>query len=332
MTIKFLKSIFAGVIFVFVIGLNIQSGCNKSLPPSPTPPTIASLINTGTNFTILKAAMQKANLETLLNGNGNFTVFAPTNNAFGASNITAVTISTSSVAAVTELLKYHVVSSAAYKEANFPAVATAVNSLATANNTLYLKLTTGLGAVNGQPLGQSNIVASNGVLHVLNNVLGYPNTDLGAPTKNLFDLSLADTSLKLFRQAINKTIGATTDLKVLLTGTTAYTVFAPTNNALKLAGFDSTVIANTGASTLVPLLQYHMLNNRVFTTSLEDLAGISTLNATVGLIQPRVYKVTDIFIGGNGNSTVNRGKVLPAAANYLATNGVLHTIDRVILP
>ena len=324
-SILFTKTV-ACALFISVALLNIQAGCNKAVPAAPPPPTIAALINTGTNFTVLKAAMVKAGLETTLNGSGTFTVFAPTNNAFATMGITVASINTLSVAAVTEIFKYHIINTFAYTLANFTTTATAVNSMALVNNALYLKLNNGAGIVNGKPLAQANILASNGVLHVLDEPLGSPTANVGGPTQNIFNLATADTALKLFVQAVNKTMGSPNDIKALLTGTTAYTIFAPTNTAFIANGMDSTAIANALPATLVSVLQYHTLAGRMFSTYFNNLELLATLNTMPP--QPRVFKTTDIAIRGAANTSITQAKV--EKSNFLATNGVLHVIDKVV--
>jgi uncharacterized surface protein with fasciclin (FAS1) repeats len=319
---KSFKQYLVLALFVLFALVQLNAGCNKSVPPAPEPSSIAGLINTGINFTILKAAMVKAGLEPQLNSAGNFTMFAPTNSAFATKGITIATINAASQSSISELLKYHIINTQAVKQANFPAMHTAINSMATTNNALYLNLNNALGLVNGFKLAQANIQANNGFIHVLDTVLT-------APSQNIWAICNADTSLKLFRQAVNKTTTGATNILTLLNGTNNYSVFAPTNTAFKSAGYDSTAIANATATTLSSLLQYHLVNGFVFSTYLNNLDVLNTLN-TMAANQPRAFISSDLFIKGNANSNTNQAKVI--TANNLATNGVLHIVNNVILP
>jgi uncharacterized surface protein with fasciclin (FAS1) repeats len=145
--------------------------------------TVAEIAVANPNFTALVAALSKANLVSVFTGSGNFTVFAPTNAAFAqlpapfntVANINAIS-NPAQIAALTNILKYHVVASR-----NFAwdlGIFRRIETLATAPKN---KVTTILGYNNGSVKGDDNnmyaqitpadILATNGVVNVIDKVL-----------------------------------------------------------------------------------------------------------------------------------------------------------------
>ncbi|RYY70304.1 MAG: fasciclin domain-containing protein, partial [Chitinophagaceae bacterium] len=94
--------------------VTIFSSCKDDDDPGAMPnPNVVEIAQSDTSFSILVAAIQKANLVTTLsNSSANFTVFAPTNTAFRNAGITAATIAGFTASEVTNvltpLLTYHV--------------------------------------------------------------------------------------------------------------------------------------------------------------------------------------------------------------------------------
>ncbi len=146
--------------------------------------TIAGIaVADSANFSILVAALAKANLVSVFTGSGDFTVFAPTNAAFAqlpapfntAANINAIT-NPAQIAALANILKYHVVAGR-----NFAwdlGIFRRITTLAAAPNN---KITTILGYNNGSVKGDANtmyskitpadVLATNGVIQVIDKVL-----------------------------------------------------------------------------------------------------------------------------------------------------------------
>lgn len=136
------------------------------LPAGDNIPTTAS--NAGIFGTLLAAA-QAADLVGALSGDGPLTVFAPTDAAFAS--LPAGTVESllepGNKAKLASILKYHVVAGRVYAKD-----ALAAGSAATLQGTSVSIVTTANGAtVNGANLVQTDVDASNGVIHIIDKVL-----------------------------------------------------------------------------------------------------------------------------------------------------------------
>ena len=130
-------------------------------------PTIAQ--GTGVHNSLVAAVVQ-AELLTTLQGDGPFTVFAPTDDAFAAAGIDLSTMTTEDgKAALADILLYHVVSGAV------TASDVTDGMTAQAVNLDDLTFTVGEGVmVNDANVVQADVMASNGVIHVIDKVLMPP--------------------------------------------------------------------------------------------------------------------------------------------------------------
>ncbi len=297
------------------------------VPPSVKPivGTIVAPAYFNKNFTTLIAAVQAADasiLTTLLgNGpsNNKLTLFAPTNAAFTAAGITTLP----DKATLNAVLKYHVIDDDV-RAAELPAGSATITTL---GGKFYLSNNGANGVfINGTTkVTVTDIAGSNGVVHVIDRTLIPPSkTIAGIAT----DLSTA--SSPQFTQlvaALARTSGTDTDLLAAVSnGDANLTVFAPTDaafqqlyDALDVAGVNDIPLA-----TLTAVLQHHVVAARVFSTDLVN-GNVATLNGNV-TISATNKTITD----GSGN--VANLSTNAALLNVLATNGVIHTIDHVLLP
>lgn len=297
------------------------------VPPSITPivGTIVAPAYFNKNFTTLIAAVQAADesiLTTLL-GNGpsnkKLTLFAPTNAAFTAAGITTLP----DEATLNAVLTYHVIDDEV-RAAELPSGSASIPTL---GGNFYLSNNGANGVfINGTTqITATDIVQSNGVVHVINRTLIPPSkTIAGIAT----DLSTA--SSPQFTQlvaALARTSGTETDLLAAVSnGDANLTVFAPTDAAFEQLydALDVDGIDDIPLGTLTAVLQHHVVAARVFSTDLVN-GDVETLNGDV-TISATNKTITD----GSGN--VANLSTNAALLNVLATNGVIHTIDRVLLP
>ena len=274
------------------------------------------------DFTTLVAAVQAAGLVDTLKGEGPFTVFAPTNAAFAA--LPAGTVDTllkpENKGTLTAVLTYHVVPgrldaktlAAKVKAGKGSAALTTVQG-----ETLTVRSADGGVTVtdakgNVATVTIADVQQKNGVIHVIDKVL------LPAD-KTLVQTVLATPALSILGEAV-----VAAGLVDTLNGAGPFTVFAPTNDAFaalltELGVTKEQLLADKPLLTQV--LTYHVLAGRVLKADVPVNTPITTVQGGTFTVSPAL-RITD-----------QRGRSAGiAATDVLATNGVAHVIDKVILP
>ena len=277
---------------------------NAAGNPAPIP-NLAQVVAQTPNLSTLNAALVRANLTGAL-ATGNLTLFAPDNAAFTAAGITNV--NNVPVSTLDSILKYHVLGQTVGSSA--VPVSDTVKSLLGRN--IFASRNTNGVFVNGIKVTQADILASNGVMHVMNSNVLIP------PTKTIAQIASGDTSFSFLVAALVKL-----NLVNAVSGPGKYTVFAPTNAAFRAAGI--TDINAVPIATLDAVVKYHVLTTNVFASDLVNNATATTLQG--GTITIATTPAAGVKITGSAQpfSTIT-------AANITATNGVIHVINRVMLP
>ncbi len=270
-------------------------------------------------FSVLVEAVTAAGLTTTLSGTSNFTVFAPTNDAFNALlaelNITKAAL-LADRALLTRVLTYHVLPSRVLK-ADVP---TNVAIPTVQGDTLRISPAL---VITDQRTRTANItatdvLATNGVIHVIDKVI----LPTPAPAPDLVALAQSNPNLSVLVEAV-----VAAGLVDTLKGTGPFTVFAPTNAAFTelLAELNITkeaLLANKPLLTAV--LTYHVLPAKV------DKAGVPAGKA-IKTVQGGIFKIESIFDVLTITDGRNRKSAI-TATDIQASNGVVHTINRVLLP
>ena len=148
-----------------------------SAPAEPaTVGTIVEIAAGNPDFSTLVAAVGAAGLVETLNGEGPFTVFAPTNEAFAAlpAGVLDALLLPENKDALVKILTYHVV------PGTVMAADVAAGDVATVEGQNITIATDGGVTVNGAAVVQTDIVGSNGVIHVIDQVLLPPDVDAAA--------------------------------------------------------------------------------------------------------------------------------------------------------
>lgn len=305
----------------FMAAAFILFSCNKD-DNSPASNTIADVVVSNPDFSTLRAAVVRANLQATLSGTGPFTVFAPNDAGFTASGISTTTINTLTPAQLESILLYHTLG-AKVMAADVPAGPNAKVITASGDSVFVTKNTSGV-YVNGLKVITADVGADNGVIHVLNKVLV-------PPAGNIVETAVAgglDSLVKAVTRATSAPGGDPTLASTL--SNSRLTVFAPTNAAFTqlLATLSLTDINNIPIGTLVAVLKYHVVVGRAFSSDLSNtnLTMFAGGNTTINLTNGTGGGPT---ITGNGNGT-NRSNI--TATNIMCRNGVVHLIDRVLLP
>ncbi len=300
-----------------LLGLSILiTSCKNDDDDAPAPNTIVNVASGNANFSILASAVVKAGLAETLSGTTKYTVFAPTNAAFEAAGITQATIDNFAAGdpALQEILLYHVLAG----EVRAADVSTGlVTTAATSNNQMYINAGDAV-KINGTvTVTQTDLLASNGVIHVVDAVIEKPDNIATTATNITATASNADAGFSFLLAAINE---AGLNLNTIATNNGGtLTVFAPTNAAFKEAGLmTEAAVRNLGAAALTEILQYHIVAGRVFSSDLTDAANPATL-----LTEGNLYvSISDAGV------FLNEAQV--TATDVLTTDGVIHVIDRVI--
>ncbi|CAN5127512.1 hypothetical protein BH09BAC3_BH09BAC3_27790 [soil metagenome] len=290
------------------------------------PPTIVPIVGTivapayfNKQFTTLIAAVKAADpsiLTTLLSSTTNgFTLFAPTNAAFTKAGITTLP----SQATLTAVLQYHVLPTKVL-QAGLPTGSAAITTL---NGKFYLSNGAGGVFINGKTkVTATNIQATNGVVHVIDQTLLPPAKTIAALVTDYSNGSSPQFTQLL--AALARTGGQATDLLAAVSNDGNLTVFAPTDAAFAslYAALGVTGVNDVPLATLTDVLKKHVIASRVFSTDLQNGTS-ATLNGNVTI------NTTNLTVSGSNG---NVASLVPASLNILATNGVIHVIDKVLVP
>ncbi|MFM7839602.1 MAG: fasciclin domain-containing protein [Chitinophagaceae bacterium] len=307
--------------FLFLLTVAVfAASCKKSVDVTPT---IASVVTTTSEFSILSSAVNKAGLGTTLGSEGPFTVFAPNNEAFAAAGLTASTVSGLSATDLTKILLYHTLP-AKVVSTDVPAGPNA-KVITASGDSIFVTRNAGGVFINGIKVTQADIPASNGVIHKLTTGVLLP------PAGNIVNTAVAAKLDSLVKAVIYASTaqGGDPSLPATLSNATL-TVFAPTNEAFSalLTALNLKSISQIPVATLLAVLRYHVVGGRAFSSDLTNgnltmlAGGTTTINLTNG-------STGGPTITGSGNGG-NKSTIV--AANVMCTNGVVHVIDRVLLP
>ncbi|MFM6926621.1 MAG: fasciclin domain-containing protein [Ferruginibacter sp.] len=319
-----MKTRFNKILFAALSGaVIILSSCNKDDDPVVTN-TITDVVSNTASFSVLKEAVVKANLATTLSGAGPFTVFAPDNTAFASAGITSTTVASLSSTQLSDLLLYHTIGSKILA-ASVPAGPNAKVITAGGDSVFVTRNASGV-YVNGIKVAAADIAADNGVIHQLSKALNKPTGNVVATAQAAG--SGLDSLVKAIVRANNAPGGDPTLINTLSTAT--ITVFAPSNAAFTqlLGALGTNDINNIPVATLLAVLKYHVVAGRAFSSDLANgnLAMLAGGNTTINLTNGSGGGPT---IKGNGNGA-NASNIV--GTNLMCRNGVVHVIDRVLLP
>lgn len=306
-----MKAIISSIqVLLLFVGLSaVFVACDKDDDDSGNNKTIVQIVVDDPNFSVLEAAVVKAGLASALS-TGSLTVFAPDNAAFAAAGITESTINALPVAALDSILKYHVLGTKV-TSSGVP-VSDTVKTLLGLN--LYASNNANGVFVNGTKVKRADVQASNGVIHIIEK-------SLTPPTKTIAEIAAGNPDLSLLVAAVVRA-----GLLTAISSGGKYTVFAPTNAAFNTAGF-ATVndINNAPLNVITNVVKYHVLTTNVFAGDLT--AGLTAASLQGGTVTIGLTPAANLKITGTANAASNI-----TATNILATNGVIHVIDRVLLP
>lgn len=319
MTLKLIKKAFYLSLF---LGFGLLTSCDDDNDTKIIEENLVDIASSDSNFSVLVQALVKADLVSALEADGALTVFAPTNEAFQAlldKKPAWNSLDDVPVDVLKEVLLYHVLP--IYAPSQNLSDNQGVTTLNGAALTIDLSSGVKIESVTGQSVSvtQADILAKNGVIHAINEVL-LP----GELPKDITDLAIATPDLSILVQALQKA-----NLVSALQADGPFTVFAPTNAAFQ-ALLDSNASWNSlddiPVDVLTNVLLFHVVSGNIKSTDLSD-TYVNTL-ATGPNSEPLSLQVE--VTGGiefNGDSSPVSGLI-----DIEASNGVVHVIDKVMMP
>ena len=162
-----MRKIFFALMVVFAAASLAFAGGNRSKGMEPESKSIVEIAVEDGRFDTLVAALQAADLVGTLEGEGPFTVFAPTDDAFAMLPDGTVDALLNDIPTLQSILLYHVVPG--------NVMASDVVSLSSADTASGLELSisveNGAVKINDAQVIITDIVASNGVIHVIDRVI-----------------------------------------------------------------------------------------------------------------------------------------------------------------
>ena len=314
---------------LMVVTSLILAACAPAATPAPTAtqapeptatpePMLKDIVDTAVadgRFTTLVAAVGAAELVDTLKGEGPFTVFAPTDDAFAALPAGTVDelLKPENKQQLTDILLYHVVSGNV-----MAADVTALTSATTVlGKDVAIKVDMGNVYINEAKVIITDIETSNGVIHVIDAVLLPPAEDAAMETNTIVDIAVADGRFTTLVAAL----GAA-ELVETLSGEGPFTVFAPTDDAFAAlpAGTLDSLLLPENKQQLTDILLYHVVSGKVMAADVVTLTSATTV---LGKDVTITVKDGNVFL----NDTVQ-----VIITDIEASNGVIHVIDAVLLP
>jgi uncharacterized surface protein with fasciclin (FAS1) repeats len=291
-------------------------GGNDDDEPAAQPKTLVETAQSDARFSILVEAVVAADLAGTLSAPGPFTVFAPTNDAFAAL-LAELGVTKDQLLAdkalLTAVLTYHVLPAQVLR-----AAVPAGQAITTVQGGIFKVDAVGsdLVVTDGRnrtaKITATDLQASNGVIHVIDRVL--------LPA----DKTVVQTAqgLPAFSILVEAVVAA--NLQGTLSGTGPFTVFAPTNDAFaalltELGVTKDQLLADVPLLTKV--LTYHVVAGRVLKANVP-------VGTAIGTVQGGTFTVD----AGMAITDQRARRASIVATDVLASNGVIHVVDKVILP
>lgn len=259
------------------------------------------------SFTTLVAAVKAAGLDGVLSGAGPFTVFAPTDEAFEALPRGTVEnlLKPENKHVLQSILLYHVVAA----EVTSGQVVKMTSAMTAGGQRVNVDVRNGQVFIDGATVLQADVDATNGVIHAIDRVIMPATEDL---ISTAVDAGAFNTLAAALQAA---------GLVETLKGDGPFTVFAPTDEAFAALprGTVENLLKPENRAALQAVLKYHVISGRIYADDAIGAGVASTLQ------------------GGDVRITIKEGRLMVNDATVVSsdiqtTNGVIHVIDRVILP
>ncbi len=267
----------------------------------------------------LVAALSAADgdLVNVLQGEGPFTVLAPTNAAFtaflnanGFDSLDDVPTDVLSQFLLNHVIMADITSSDLISSGSGYAAGSALSEYG--NISIYYNTSNGVRFNNTASVSTADIDASNGTIHIIDAVIGLP---------DIVDHAIANPDLSSLVAALGAADG---DLVNILQGDGPFTVLAPNNDAFETF-LDGAPLGGIDTAILSQILLNHVIGGSVNSEFLINAgAGYTNTSATgAGNNAMSIYYNTSDGVKFNGISSVFQ-------ADVIGTNGIIHGVDTVI--
>jgi len=288
---------------VFALG-----ACDDESDPTRAGEETGTIVDVAANagsFSTLLTALDVAGLTSALQGEGPFTVFAPTDEAFAAIAPETLNAVLADPDLLTAVLTYHVV----------PGLFTSgevlnLSSAPTLNGkSLSISVDGGTVRVDNATITATDIRADNGIIHVIDQVI------LPEAIEDILQVAKGAGVFNTLLAAV-EAAGLTDVLK----GDGPFTVFAPTDAAFAAVPADALAALLDDPQALAAVLTYHVVPGELRAADLLAASNLTTVNGAEA----------SITLDGEGMPRIDEAII--TATDIVAKNGVIHVIDRVIFP
>ncbi|PWJ44620.1 fasciclin domain-containing protein [Sediminitomix flava] len=306
------------LVSIFLIGLSLGfTSCDEdeNMSDMDTQPTsdIMEIVDQTSNVSTLLAAIDAASLRTTLKSSGPFTVFAPTNDAFAKVDAEIINYLLATPEELSKVLTYHVVAGKVMSTDLSSGTVPTVNEGQSLNVSLGSSV-----MINNATVTTADVEATNGVIHLINEVLLPSNLDLSGMKQTLAEIVVEDENFTVLEKIL--TMPEFSDILTAASNKDAeLTIFAPTDAAfqtvLDVLGLDD--LSEIPENVLMDIVTYHILGSVAMSSDLQ-----STMYETLNGESITVDLSSGVMID---NASVTK-------ADMEASNGVLHVVDAVLLP
>lgn len=291
------------------------------LPPADMMEPTMNIVDTAVangSFTTLVTALQATNLDAVLaDESTNFTVFAPTDDAFALIDEKTMSTLLANPDVLSSILLQHVVSGAEVDAVTaFTLNGTSVETASMAMQPVMINTMTDMLTFGGANIVMKDIHTTNGIIHVIDAVV-VGEVEIPAHM-SLVEVAVANGNFTTLASALQST-GLDSVLGDLDNN---YTVFAPTDAAF--AKLPAGTLDSLTNEQLSDILLYHVLPNKVMSDAAISLTQTTDNITTTAEGSSIALSFVNSMLFANG------AKV--SAADVMATNGVIHAVDTVILP
>jgi transforming growth factor-beta-induced protein len=282
---------------------------DEILPEMPQEKSVVDVAAEAGSFNVLLQAAQKAGLVNFLSTEQNITVFAPTDDAFAAllTDLGLSSLDDIDGATLASILTYHVYGGMAYSNTLESGVVPSLNTQSPDEEPLSLMVIVGNDVmINDAKVTAADVMASNGIIHVIDKVLVPP---------TVVDIAMYSNDFSSLVGAVVKA-----DLAGTLSGDGPFTVFAPTNDAFAalFAALGISGIDEVSVEDLTSILTYHVVGDNVLSSELSS-----------GMVDALSGDSFEVTIDGD---VMLNGTIKVVVTDIQGTNGVVHVIDAVLVP